>query len=127
MAAETLNNQHTKDIMTAVASSNTQPATTITTDTSGPFSHENMARIVNDVNLAQTVSTAELGADASHNMWSFPVASLTAHLVCMFAGWNYGNWYINLLAKQSGKGVKEGLMSHLFSTGRNKIFGGPKI
>ena len=127
MAAETLNNQHTKDIMTAVASSNTQPATTITTDTSGPFSHENMARIVNDVNLAQTVSTAELGADASHNMWSFPLASLTAHLVFMFAGWHYGNGYINLRARQAGNGVKEGLMSHLFHTGRNSISSGPKI
>ena len=87
----------------------------------------NLARITNDANLAQTASTAELGADASHNMWSFPLASLTAHLVFMFAGWHYGNGYINLRARQAGNGVKEGLMSHLFHTGRNSISSGPKI
>ena len=128
MVAETLENQeNTADITTAVTSHNIQPATTITTDTSGPFSNANLARIVNDPNLAQIASTAELGADASHNMWSFPLASLTAHLVFMFAGWHYGNGYINLRARQAGNGVKEGLMSHLFHTGRNSISSGPKI
>ena len=129
MAKETLENQkNTADITAAAASGNTQPATTITTDTSGPsFSHENLAQIANDVNLAQTVSAAELSAEASHNMWSFPVASLIAHLVTMYAGYIYGNYYINLRARQSSNGVKEGLMSHLFRTGCNRISSGPKI
>lgn len=51
-----------------------------------------------------------------------PLAVGALHLVTMFAGYHYGNWYINLRKRQAKDGVdEEGLMSHLIRVGPNKL------
>ena len=51
---------------------------------------------------------------------------MAAHFICMFAGYHWGNYYINLRARQADEGVEEGIAEHLIRVAGNKLTKGPK-